>query len=122
MQRAEESAHALQRPVEEVLADLVVAALPDVEDAPTDMRAELVRMTWLHDRDLWTIAHSMMPEDQQRRLSELAIFQAERRRLDQEEQETLEALRQEYGRVTLRKARAFALLSLRSGRSLLTDE
>ena len=121
MQRAEQSARVLQRPVEEVLADLVVAALPDVGDAPPDMRAELVRMTWLKDRELWAIAHSMMTKEQQRQLRRLSEIQA-RRPLTPEERETLEALRREYGRVTLRKARAYALLSLRSGRSLLTDE
>ncbi len=121
MQRAEQSARALQRPVEEVLADLVAAALPDVEDVPADMRAELVRMTWLNDRDLWTIAHGQMPQEQQRQLSELTHIQTERP-LTREEWETLEALRREYGRATLRKARAYALLSLRSGRSLLTDD
>ena len=38
------------------------------------------------------------------------------------ERETLEALRQEYGRTTLRKARAYALLSMRGGRLLLADD
>ena len=121
MQRAEQSAHALQRPVEEVLTRLVTAALPDVADVPGDMQAELVRMTWLSDRELWDIAHSAMPEEQQRRLRYLTNLQT-KRPLTQEEQETLEELRREYGRATLRKARAFALLSLRSGRSLLNDE
>lgn len=121
MQRARQSAKALQRPVEKVLTDMVVAALPDMEDAPTDMKADLVRMTWLGDRDLWAIAHSAMTEEQQKRFRRLTRLQTERP-LTQEEQGTLEALRQEYGRVTLRKARAYALLSLRGGRSLLADE
>ena len=36
-----------------------------------------------------------------------------------EEQAQLEELRREYGRITLRKARAYALLSLRGGKPLL---
>jgi hypothetical protein len=37
------------------------------------------------------------------------------------EREELEALRAEYGRMTLRKARAMALLSIRGGKRLLAD-
>jgi hypothetical protein len=77
-------------------------------------------MTWLSDQELWAIARSMMTEEQQERLHYLTKLQTQRM-LNQEEQEALEFLRQEYGRVTLRKARAYALLSLRGGRPLLAD-
>ena len=120
MQRARQSANALQRPVEEILAAMLIAALPDVEDVPLDTRAELVRMTWLSDRELWTIARSTMTEEQQKLFRRLTWLQTERP-LTEEEQEIIEFLRQEYGRVTLRKARAYALLSMRSGRPLLAD-
>jgi predicted anti-sigma-YlaC factor YlaD len=53
-----------------------------------------------------------MPEEQQQQLRTLTELRAERS-LTPEEQETLEMLRQEYGRRTLYKARAYALLSLR---------
>jgi len=85
-----------------------------------DTRADLARMTWLSDQELWAIARSMMTEEQQERLHYLTKLQTQRM-LNQEEQEALEFLRQEYGRVTLRKARAYALLSLRGGRPLLAD-
>lgn len=120
MQRARQAANTLQRPVEEVLTSILAATLPDVEDAPLDMRADLARMTWFSDQELWTIARSAMTEEQQEQLRRMTRLQA-RRPLTQEEQETLESLRQEYGRVTLRKARAYALLSLRGGRPLLAD-
>lgn len=120
MRRARQAANALQRPVEEVLSVTLAASLPDVEDAPLDMQAELARMTWLNDQELWAIAHGTMPEEQQEKLRYLTELQAQRP-LTQDEQETLEALRREYGRVTLRKARAYALLSLRGGRRLLAD-
>ena len=61
-----------------------------------------------------------MTDKQQQELQALAELQT-RRSLTQQEQETLEALRQEYGRATLRKARAYMLLSLRGGRPLLAD-
>lgn len=120
MRRARQAATVLQRPVEEVLSDTLAASLPDVEDTPPDMQAELARMTWFSDQELWTVAQSTMSEEQQEKLRYLIELQAQRS-LTQEEQETLEALRREYGRVTLRKARAYALLSLRGGRPLLAN-
>lgn len=120
MQRAKQVADALQRPLEETLTAILAATLPDIEDVPLDMRTDLVRMTWLSDQELWAIARSAMTEDHQGRLRHLTNLRTQRS-LTQEEQEALDALRQEYGRVTLRKARAYALLSLRGGRLLLAD-
>jgi len=91
------------------------------KDAPADMQAELVRMTWLNDQELWAIANSMMSEEGQKQLADLTDLQAQRQ-LTQDERETMNALRQEYGRTTLRKARAYALLSMRGGRLLLADD
>lgn len=118
VRRARQAASALQHPMEKVLADLLDAALPDVEDAPADMQADLARMTWLSDQELWTIARSAMPEKEQAQLSALTEIQAHRT-LTLAEQEKLEALRQAYGRAMLRKARALAVLSLRGGHPLL---
>ena len=119
MLRAKRVADVLQRPLEEVLTTTLASALPDVEDAPADMQAELVRMTWLNDQELWAIANSMMSEEGQKQLADLSD-QAQRQ-LTQDEREK-KALRQEYGRTTLRKARAYALLSMRGGRLLLADD
>ena len=46
----------LQRPVEDVLRDLLAAVLPTMHDVPDDMQAELMRMTWLDSQELWRIA------------------------------------------------------------------
>jgi hypothetical protein len=120
MRRAQQAAAALHHPLEEVLADLLAATLPDVERAPESLRAELARMTWLSDTELWALARSQIDEAQQAQLQALATAQTERA-LTPNEQATLEDLRQAYGRVTLLKARAFALLGLRGGRPLLAD-
>lgn len=120
MRRARQSADALQHPLEDVLAAMLNAALPDVEDAPADMQADLARMTWFSDRELWAIARSAMSEQRQEQLRHLGEIQSQRA-LVPAEQELLEALRQEYGRVTLRRARAYALLSLRGGKTLLAE-
>jgi len=119
MRRARQTANVLQRPLEELLTGLVTAALPDVEDAPPEVQAELARMTWFSDQELWSIARSTMPVEQQEQLRSLADLQTIRA-LTPAEQEALDNLRREYGRVTLRKARAYALLSLRGGAPLLT--
>lgn len=118
MRRAKYAADALQRPLEEVLTDMLTATLPDVENVPPDMQGDLARMTWLSNQELWTIAQSMMTDDHQKQLQNLVELQMERP-LSQKEQITLDQLRKEYGRVTLYKARAYALLSLRGGQPLL---
>ncbi len=120
MRRAQQTARTLQRPLEDVLTDTLAAALPDVEDAPLDMQADLARMAWLDERSLWTFTRSKISPSQQEQLHYLTELQSQRT-LRKEEQALLEHLRREYGRVTLRKARAFALLSLRGGRPLLAD-
>ena len=120
MEQAQRAATILQRPVEEILRDILAATLPSVSDAPADMQADLTRMTWLDNQELWRIAESQMSIAAQEHLQELTHAQAQRP-LSGAEQEHLDALRQEYGRMTLLKARAYALLSLRGGTSLLNQ-
>lgn len=118
LNRAQQAANTLNLSLEEVLVDVLAAGLPEVVDAPEEMQAELARMTWLDERGLWEIANRQMAEQTQDKLHQLSELQGQRELTETEEQE-LEALRREYGRATLRKARAYALLSLRSGRPLL---
>jgi hypothetical protein len=60
-------------------------------------------------------ADAAMPAEYQARLVELSTSGWS----SPAQQEELRALRADYGRITLRKARATALLSIRSGRRLL---
>jgi hypothetical protein len=113
LQRANKAAAVLHRSLEEVLAATLASALPDVEDAPDDMQAELLQMTWLDDRELLNIAHGQMPEHEQTQLANLGKRMD---RLTDQEWQALQALREGYGRITLRKARAYALLGLRGGK------
>ena len=110
----------MQRPLEDVLTATLAAALPEVQDAPAEMRAELARMTWLSDADLRTIARGAMSARDQEQLHYLSGLQSQRE-LTENEEAKLGALRRAYGQATLRKARAFALLSLRGGRPLLAE-
>ncbi len=119
LQRAQKMAQTLQRPLEEVLTLTLSTTLPDVEDAPPEMQTELMRMTWLSDQELWAIAQSQMSAEEQAQLDDLSQRLA-LGKSDPAEQETVLALRRRYGQITLRKARAYALLSLRSGKPLLS--
>jgi len=121
MDRARLAAGALQLPLEQMLANMLDASLPHVTDAPVELQADLARMTWLDDQSLWAIARGEMSGEQQEQLRRLAEEQHQRS-LNGQEQRLLEYLRREYGRSTLRKARAFALLSLRSGHPLLAAD
>ena len=118
MEQAQQAATVLKRPVEEVLSDILAAVLPTVHDAPAEMQAELTRMTWLDSQELWRLARAQMPAEAQEQLRQLTQVQGQRA-LTSKEQAQLDALRQEYGRITLLKARAYALLSLRGGEPLL---
>ncbi len=119
MEQAQQAAAALQRPVDEVLSDLLVAVLPTMQDVPDDMQAVLIRMTWLESQELWRIAREQMSAAVQEQLQQLTHLQGQRP-LTPNEQAQLDALRQDYGRMTLLKARAYALLSLRGGEPLLS--
>ncbi len=119
MEQAQQAAAALQRPVDEVLSDLLVAVLPTMQDVPDDMQAVLIRMTWLESQELWRIAREQMSAAVQEQLQQLTHLQGQRP-LTPNEQAELDALRQDYGRMTLLKARAYALLSLRGGEPLLS--
>jgi hypothetical protein len=119
IEQAQQAAAALQRPVEEVLSDLLVAVLPTMQDVPDDMQAELIRMTWLESQELWRIAREQMSAAVQEQLQQLTHLQGQRP-LTPDEQAQLDALRQDYGRRTLLKARAYVLLSLRGGEPLLS--
>ncbi|EXJ15172.1 hypothetical protein [Imhoffiella purpurea] len=116
-QRAGGAARAMDRPLEDVITAMLEGALPSLDDVPEDMRTELVGMTWWDDATLMDAADAMLPVTQQQRMAELA---GKGHASDAETQE-LEQLRCDYGRITLRKARALALLSVRSGKRLLAE-
>jgi hypothetical protein len=117
VQRADRAAQAMHRPVEEVITVMLDGVLPLLDDVPPEMQAELVEMTWLDDDRLLTIADSSMSDEDQERIAELSNHEG----LAPAQYAVLTALRDSYGKMTLRKARALALLSVRSGKRLLAD-
>jgi len=118
--RATKMAQVLQRSLEEVLTATLARNLLDVEDVPAELQVELLQMTWLSDQELLDIAHASLTETEQTQLTLLSERQAHVL-TSQDEQRALQALREHYGQITLRKARALALLSLRAGKPLLRE-
>ena len=115
LEQVQEMATLLQTPVDDLFARTLSSTLPDLQDVPDDMRAELTQMTWLSDTALWEIAQSLMENAQQQEL----MLLSQQQELNQNQRERLQELRHMYGRVTLRKARAYALLSLRGGKPII---
>lgn len=111
-QRVGGAARALHRPLEEVITAMLEGVLPTLDDVPEDMQAELVEMTWWDDARLMEAADATMPDVRQHRMAQLSAKDGP----SDLEKEELDGLRLEYGRVTLRKARALALLGARAGR------
>lgn len=64
------------------------------------------------------MAREVMPPDEQNLLVALS---ARGDKLSPDEQLNLQTLRRHYGEITLRKARAYALLSARGGKPLLEE-
>ena len=117
VERAGGAARAMQRSLEDVLAAMLDGVLPALDDVPADMQAELVEMTWWDDATLMAAADETLSEAERLRLAQLSATAP----LSDAAREELEALRAEYGTITLRKARAMALLSIRSGKRLLAN-
>jgi hypothetical protein len=105
----EQAAMRLQKPVERFLVETLQAALPAVDEIPVDIQAEISTLDKLDDVILREIARSEMSQEDQQTLEQLLDLQ-NMRFLTHEEATQLAMLRTEYGRVLLRKARAFALL------------
>ena len=110
--RLERAAARLQKPVEDLLAETLQATLPLTDEIPASIQAELVAMDNLGRSDLWEIAESEMAAKDQEAIDYLLDLQS-MQALTGEEAVRLEQLRVEYGRILLRKARAFALLAER---------
>ena len=110
--RLEQVAARLQKPVENLLVETLQAALPIADEIPESIRAEVVLLDTLDTDKLQEIADGEMAPDNQRALENLLELQ-NMRLLTEDEVAQLEALRTEYGRILLYKARAFALLAER---------
>lgn len=58
--RAQRAAMLLNRSIEDFLESMVNSALPALEDASTNLEAEMAKLPTLSDDDLWRVARSQM--------------------------------------------------------------
>ena len=110
--RLERTAQRLKKPVETLLTETLQAALPTTDEIPEKIQLEIVGLNLLDSAQLQQIAQSEMTLEDQQALEQLLDLQC-MRLLTNQETTQLEALKTEYGRVLLRKARAFAILAER---------
>jgi len=113
---ADNAAQMLHCEREDVLASTLEGMMPQWDNVPMEMHNELLRMTWLDDRELMMITQQKMSAEEQTCLAELSTNNGT---LTSKDQQHLQFLRNHYGEITLRKARAYAVLSVRSGKLLL---
>ena len=110
--RLERAAVRLQKPVEDLLAETLQAVLPPADEISPSIQAEIATLDDLDDAELRDVAESEMALRDQQALDRLLDLQS-MRPLTDDEAARLEGLRADYGRILLRKARAFALLAER---------
>jgi rhodanese-related sulfurtransferase len=100
------------RPVAEVVKDIVLREIPDLPALPADVEAELATFSQLSNDVLWLIARSTLTRQQQDELAHLND-QAQRRPLTADEQSQQERLLSVYDRVLVRRAQAALVLKQR---------
>lgn len=108
--KAEKAAKALQKTPQAVIQEMLQAAIPPLHDVPAHLQDELIQMMWLDNQALQQIAKEIMPTTAVSKLHALSQLETP----TTTEQAELTQLRHQYGETTLRKARAHALLQLRS--------
>lgn len=106
------AADVVRRPVDEVVAEAVVAAAPVMDAPASSLRLELAQMAYLNDAALWNAARSTLSTEQRQQLEALHDKQ-QRTGLTPGEQAQEEALRRLYRETLLVRAQAVALLQQR---------
>jgi hypothetical protein len=111
-QQIRRAAEKIQRPVNDILVEAVMATAPAMDAAGRKSRSALAQMAYLNDAALWQAARSTMPADQRERLAALHDAQ-QRRRLTVKERAEEQALLALYRETLLVRAQAAVLLKQR---------
>ena len=109
---ARQMARVTHRPMEEVLQESIERILPPLDDVPPEDAKTLAALSMLDDSELWREARAELPIDQQKELDSLLERQGAGE-LTPQEAKRLQALMDEYGRLTVHKAHAWLLLARR---------
>jgi hypothetical protein len=111
-QRVKQQAQAMQRSVEDELLAVVTASLPDEEELPDQLAAELNQLALFTDEELWQSAKATVSTDKRERLAEL-LSKAKEQDLTEDEQQEVENLTDIFDRNMLLRAKAAVLLKER---------
>ena len=100
------------RPVAEVVKDIVLREIPELPTLPADIESELKSFSLLSDDVLWLIARSSLQLKQQMDLAKLNDL-AQRRQLTAAELTQQQYLADSYDRLLIRRAQAALALEHR---------
>jgi hypothetical protein len=108
-------AQATHQSVDAVLESSLNRSLPPLDEVPEAEAVELAELSLLEDGALWRVAREQLSAADQDQMHRLLDRQAEGK-LPQAEALQLQALLDQYSRVTVRKAHAYLLLARRGYR------
>jgi len=111
-EKIRQAAERIQRPVDEIMVEAVVAAAPVAETTTPKMQSVLAHLAYLNDGALWQAARSTMTIAQRERLEALHDKQ-QQQPLASEEQAEERALLALYHETILIRAQAAVLLKQR---------
>ncbi len=102
----------MNQPVADILLESLTHTLPPLDDVPPEEAEALARLSLLNDADLWRVAQSNLSPKKQTKLETLLTEQS-MGKINDEQQEQLASLQNEYGRLLVRQAHAWLLLARR---------
>jgi plasmid stability protein len=111
-QKLQRRAQAAQRSIEAELLDVVVTAVPALDNIPADLNESVAQLQLLDDVALQRVARSTLPTETAQQLETLHLKQ-QREGLTPAERATAEALLNQYERHMLMRAEAVVLLKQR---------
>ena len=111
-QQVKQRARQMRRSVEDELVAVVAAALPTIDDLPTDIADDMAQLTFLTDDELWQAARTTLSASQSERMQVL-LSKRQQEGLTPQEEEEAKRLAHHYDRTMLVRAQAAVLLKER---------
>lgn len=108
----QQTAQRFQRPLETFLLEVVIAALPLLDDLPPDLVDQVASLSQLNDATLWQKAQLTMSASRWQRLDDL-LFDQKEGQLALADRGELDALLAESQKIMLIRAQAVVLLQRR---------
>lgn len=110
--QVERQSQAMQRSVAEEVVAVVTAALPEQEQLPADLEAELAHLDLFSDEELWRAAQLTAPAEKTSRM-QILVEKQQLEGLTETEKGEAELLSHFFNRIMLVRAKAAVLLKSR---------